>query len=73
MRLPCGWVYRVSEAELSFLNTSGALLAASTASGAGGDAAVLKPQRKRARRAAQGGDGLREGERQRALAVDYVV
>lgn len=26
-RLPCGWVYRVSEAELSFLNTSGALLA----------------------------------------------
>ena len=29
-RLPCGWVYRVSEvaeAELSFLSTSGALLA----------------------------------------------
>ena len=26
-RLPCGWIYRVSEAELSFLNTSGALLA----------------------------------------------
>ena len=26
-RLPHGWIYRVSEAELSFLNTSGALLA----------------------------------------------
>ena len=26
-RLPCGWIYRVSEAQLSFLNTSGALLA----------------------------------------------
>ena len=26
-RLPCGWVYRVAEAELSFLSTSGALLA----------------------------------------------
>ena len=26
-RLPRGWIYRVSEAELSFLNTSGALLA----------------------------------------------